>query len=136
MIDATLVKSESFKSIDQKKSLTFTVPTVGTSSESDEIRFAVPTPEGVLQGIRINNASTNFSISLRTKSGVGALGTKSIYEFLLMELCDREVDDQQINAPYTNDDTTESSYIYGKIKNLDGSTATGTNTIEMIISQM
>lgn len=128
MADITLVTNRLFKAIDRTYSSKYTIPTINANSTSAILGVVTPKSEGIIDTIRINCASEDYSVAIFTNSN-GVDG--SIDEVFKAIEIDKEIH-QKVDTPFYNTDTTEISKLYIKVVNSDLVNATGVISVEII----
>jgi hypothetical protein len=94
-------------------------------STSDEIELPVSL-KGIIRGIRVVNSSDDYTISIRTDTGIT---TPSVKELLKVENIDESYNNVSLWIPYVC-----SEALYLNIANDDGAHATGDFNLELLIS--
>ena len=128
MIVATLVHQISFPGIDNICLYRFSVPSIGASSISDDIQFALNTP-AKFENIRVSCASTNYDFSIRLESGITLPSLEEIYRAVNLN---RTFSDDLIEVWWGKPTGADMNNLYGVITNSSG-TATGEVTFEFIL---
>ena len=109
----------------------FTLATVAAGATSSEYELDIsPLKQGNLIGASIVCASTNYTLSIRRKTGVAVPSIDEIVKITDINLDYMNVD---LALPFKNMDATQLERLYTIITNVDSSNATGDITLELYL---
>lgn len=110
-----------FRSVDGFRQYSYTL-VYGTGklgvTDSGSV-FLASVAQGKLTGIRVTSLSTNFAVSLRTKTGVTLPSVKQIYQHSAINLAWAEYG---LEILFSNEDTTQLEGLYLVVTNSAGTT--------------
>ena len=132
MIDASLIKTYTFRSDEQIVSFKYTIPSINAGGTSDTVRCAIADAnEGKLVGFNVSCGSEDFDISLRTAETVV---TPSLNEILNILGIFQRKDTTKLSRYYANEDSED--YMYLVLTNNDAVNNTGVVSFELLLSKM
>lgn len=108
----------------------YTMTSVALSSTGSEETLANLPSVGIIKQIKASCASTDFDLSIKNKSGGSA---DTVNEIFRCETNNKHYDESDLNINYKNADTTLTTSLYAKVKNDDGSNATGSISLEIFV---
>ena len=109
----------------------FTLATVAAGVTSSEVELDIsPLKQGNLVGVSIVCVSTNYTLSIRRKTGVV---TPSIDEILKVTSINLDYMNVDLALPFKNTDTIQLEKLYAVIANVDPINATGSITLELYL---